>query len=124
MDNDGGWKVWALRNDLNADKTSRPLVMVMYAQDGKGRMQAFTLERTSEIYDMAGTALVGNMLLPPAPVGRLAGCQTEIDAPTAAFGFDDNSVGYKDRKNGLWALRDGITSAKYGYPMQQGFWFP
>ncbi|MBP5788589.1 MAG: hypothetical protein J6Y19_12345, partial [Kiritimatiellae bacterium] len=124
VDNDGGWKVWALRNDLNADKTSRPLVMVMYAQDGKGRMQAFTLERTSEIYDMAGTALVGNMLLPPAPVGRLAGCQTEIDATTAAFGFDDNSVGYKDRKNGLWARRDGITSAKYGYPMQQGFWFP
>ena len=119
-----GYVVWALRNDLNTNKTSEALVMVMYAKDGKGRMQAFTLERTSDIYDMAGTALVGNVLLPPAPVGRLAGCQTEIDATTAYFGFDDNSVAYKDRKNGLWARRDGKTSAKYGYPMQKGFWFP
>ncbi|MBR2838576.1 MAG: hypothetical protein IKE55_07330 [Kiritimatiellae bacterium] len=121
---DDGYVVWALRDDLNTAATSKPLVMVMYAENGKGRMQAYTITRTSEIYKMASTALVGNPLLPPAPVGRLAGCQTEIDATTAYFGFDDNSVGYKDRKNGIWARRDGITSAKYGYPMQTGFYFP
>ena len=121
-----GYVVWAIRDDLNRDATSRePLVMVMYAENGKGRMQAFTVTRTSIFYpEMASAALVGNQLLPPAPIGRLAGSQTSIDATTSAFGFDDNAVAYRDRKNGLWARRDGVTSAKYGYPMQSGFYFP
>ena len=111
-----GYVVWAIRDDLNRDATSRePLVMVMYAENGKGRMQAFTVTRTSIFYpEMASAALVGNQLLPPAPIGRLAGSQTSIDATTSAFGFDDNAVAYRDRKNGLWARRDGVTAAKYG----------
>ena len=120
-----GYVVWALRDDLNTDATSKPVVMVMYAENGKGRMQAFTISRTSIYYpEMASAAIVGNPLLPPAPIGRLAGCQTSIDTAASAFAFDDNAVAYKDRKNGLWARRDGVTSAKYGYPMQSGFYFP
>ena len=120
-----GYVVWALRDDLNTDGTSKPVVMVMYAENGKGRMQAFTVARTSIYYpDMASAAIVGNPLLPPAPIGRLAGCQTSIDSAASAFAFDDNAVAYKDRKNCLWARRDGVTSAKYGYPMQTGFYFP
>ncbi len=120
-----GYVVWALRNDLNTADSSQPLVMVMYAENGKGRMQAFTMAKTSIYYpEMANSAHVGNPLLPPAPVGRLAGCKTAIDATTAAFGFKDNAVAYKDRKNGLWARRDGVTFAQYGYPMQSGFHFP
>lgn len=125
IDLNGDFTVWALRNDLNTDETSRPLVLVMYAENGKGRMQAYTLARTSIYYpEFGNSALVGNMLLPPAPVGRLAGSKTAIDATTSAFGFKDNAVAYKDRKNGLWARRDGVTFAQYGYPMQEGFWFP
>ena len=117
-----GYVVWALRDDLNANSNS--LVMVMYAENGKGRMQAFTVTRESIRYPMAGTALVGSPLPPPAPISRLAGSQTSIDTAASAFAFDDNAVVYKDRKNGLWARRDGIASAKYGYPMQTGFYFP
>ncbi len=125
IDHNGGYTVWALRNDLNTDNSSQPLVMVMYAENGKGKMQAFTLAKTSIFYpELGNSALVGNALLPPAPVGRLAGCKTSIDATTSAFGFKDNAVAYKDRKNGLWARRDGVTYAKYGYPMQSSFYFP
>ena len=120
-----GYVVWALRDDLNGDATSLPLVMVMYAENGKGRMQAFTVARTTiEHPEMASVAIVGNPLLPPAPIGRLAGCQTTLDTAASAFEFDDNAVVYKDRKNGLWARRDGVAMAKYGYPMQSGFYFP
>ncbi len=125
VENNNGYTVWALRNDLNTADSSQPLVMVMYAENGKGKMQAFTLAKTSIYYpEMANTAIVGNPLLPPAPVGRLAGCKTSIDTAATAFAFDDNAVAYKDRKNGLWARRDGVTFAKYGYPMQSGFYFP
>ena len=120
-----GYVVWALRNDLNTETSSKPVVMVMYGENGKGRMQAFTVETNSVAHPrMESAALVGNALVPPAPVGRLAGCQTAIDATSAAFEFEDNAVAYRDRKNGLWARRDGIAYAKYGYPMQSGFFFP
>ena len=120
-----GYVVWALRNDLNTERTSKPVVMVMYGKNGKGRMQAFAVETNSVAHPrMESEAVVGNMLLPPAPVGRLAGSQTDIDATSSAFGFEDNAVAYRDRKNGLWARRDGIAYAKYGYPMQSGFFFP
>ena len=125
VDVNGDYVVWALRNDLNTDRTSKPLVMVMYAENGKGKMQAFTLTKVSPDYpDMSSVAVVGNALLPPAPISRMAGCQTAIDATTSAFGFKDNAVAYRDRKNGLWARRDGVTLAQYGYPMQTGFYFP
>ena len=125
IDLNGDYVAWALRNDLNTATTSKPVVLVMYSSNGKGRMQAYTVETTSIDYPvMESSITVGNVMLPPAPVGRMNGCQTSIDATTAAFGFDDNSVAYKDRKNGLWARRDGITLAKYGYPMQEGFYFP
>ena len=125
IDLNGDYVAWALRNDLNTDATSKSVVLVMYSSNGKGRMQAYTVETTSIDYPvMESSITVGNVMLPPAPVGRMNGCQTSIDATTAAFGFDDNSVAYRDRKNGLWARRDGITFAKYGYPMQEGFYFP
>ena len=125
IDLNGDYVAWALRYDLNTDLTSKPLVLVMYPENGKGRMQAYTITKTNIDYpEMASSNLVGSALLPPAPIGRMAGCKTAIDATTAAFGFDDNSVGYRDRKNGLWARRDGIASAKYGYPMRDGFYFP
>ena len=125
MDLNGEYVAWALRNDLNTDETSRPAVMVMYAQGGKARMQTFTVATLSDAYPEFGSSnLVGNVLLPPAPIGRMAGCQTALDSAVSAFSFDDNAVAYRDRKNGLWARRDGITFAKYGYPMREGFWFP
>ena len=125
VESDGDYVVWALRNDLNTDLTSYPLVMVMYAENGKGRMQAFTITVVSDYYPvMSSSNLVGNVMMPPAPIGRMAGCQTSLDSSASAFAFDDNAVGYKDRKNGVWARRDGVTYARYGYPMQQGFYFP
>ena len=125
VDVNGDYVAWALRNDLNTDETSKPLVMVMYAENGKGKMQAFTLAKVSPDYpEMSSVAIVGNALLPPSPIGRMAGSKTSIDATSSAFGFKDNAVAYRDRKNGLWARRDGITFAKYGYPMQTGFYFP
>ena len=125
VEDNGGYVVWALRDDLNRDNTSKALAMVMYAENGKGRMQAFTIARTSIFYpDMASTNLVGNPMLPPAPIGRLAGCQTSLDSAVSAYDFKDNAVVYKDRKNGLWARRDGVTMARYGYPMQSIFYFP
>ncbi|MBO7683681.1 MAG: hypothetical protein J6T51_03030, partial [Kiritimatiellae bacterium] len=125
VDINGDYVVWALRNDLNREETSKPVVMVMYAENGKGKMQAYTVATKSIDYpQMASSNLVGNVLLPPAPIGRMAGCQTSLDKASSAFEFDDNAVAYKDRKNTLWARRDGIALAKYGYPMQNGFFFP
>ncbi len=125
VDVNGDYVVWALRNDLNTEYTSKPLVMVMYAENGKGKMQAFTIATISQDYpEMASFNLVGNALVPPKPISRLAGCQTSLDTAASAFDFSDNAVVYKDRKNGLWARRNGITYAKYGYPMQTGFYFP
>lgn len=125
IDVNGDYVAWALRNDLNTEDTSRPLVLVMYAKDGKGMMQAYTVAKTSPEYpEMASVNIVGNTLLPPAPVGRLAGCKTSLDTAVSAFDFKDNAVVYKDRKNGLWARREGVAFARYGYPMQTGFYFP
>jgi hypothetical protein len=124
VEDNGGYVVWALRDDLNRDKISKPLVMVMYAENGKGRMQAFTVSRVSIEYPMAGSNTVGNVMLPPAPINRLAGAQTSLDSAASAFAFNDNAVVYKDRKNALWARRDGVAMAKYAYPMQTGFYFP
>ena len=40
--------------------------MVMYAKGGKGRMQAYTVEKTSPDYlVMLSSNIVGNVLLPP-----------------------------------------------------------
>ncbi|MBQ4198464.1 MAG: hypothetical protein II649_01150 [Kiritimatiellae bacterium] len=125
MDLNGDYVAWALRYDLNTEDTSKPLVLVMYAKGGKGRMQAFKVAKTSDLYpEMVSSNIVGNALLPPAPVGRLAGCKTSLDTAASAFDFKDNAVVYKDRKNGLWARRNGTALAKYGYPMQEGFYFP
>ena len=125
VDLNGDYVAWALRNDLNAPETSEPAVMVMYAENGKGRMQTFTVAKTSVEYpEMASSNVVGNVLLPPAPISRMAGAQTAIDEAASAFSFSDNAVAYRDRKNALWARRDGIAFAKYGYPMRDGFYFP
>ena len=121
----GDYVAWALRDDLNAPETSEPAVMVMYAENGKGRMQTFTVAKTSVEYpEMASSNVVGNVLLPPAPISRMAGAQTAIDDAASAFSFSDNAVVYRDRKNALWARRDGIAFVKYGYPMRDGFYFP
>ena len=38
--------------------------------------------------------------------------------------LDDANVVYVDRKGTAWARRDGAASARYSYPMQEGFYCP
>ena len=126
IDVDGDYVAWALRNDLNTPETSEPVVMVMYAENGRGRMQSFTVAKISVAYPVMGRSgvVAGSVLVPPAPISRMAGCQTTIDEAASALSFNDNAVIYKDRKNALWARRDGIAYARYAYPMREGFFFP
>ncbi len=117
--------VWALRNDLNGGGLSKPVVLVMYSKDGKGAMQAYRVVTQNAAYPRFEKSVVaGNAMLPPGPIGRVPGWGTDNDVAITPMDADDSAVVYKDRKNQMWARRDGIALALYSYPMQPGFYCP
>ena len=122
---DGDYVVWAMRNDLNTEDSSEPVVLAQYSKNGKGAMQAYRVVTMSPIYSSFTNAVVaGNRMIVPGPVGLLEGTNTQYNAYSSLVKFDDSNVVYVDRKGTAWARRDGAASAFYSYPMQEGFYCP
>ena len=122
---DGDYVVWAMRNDLNTDDTSKPVVLAQYAKNGKGAMQAYRVVTMSPAYpSFTNTVVAGNRMIIPGPVGKLDGAESRYNAYSSLVKFDDSNVVYLDRKGAAWARRDGAATAFYSYPMQEGFYCP
>ena len=121
---------WALRNDLNVVTsngfTSPPCVLVEYAKDGKGAMQAFRVVTVNAAHpELSRTVEAGKLMLPPDPIGKVSGCCTENDSSYSIISADDSALVYKDRKNQMWARRgDAMAHALYSYQLEAGFWCP
>ena len=116
---------WALRNDLNQYGLSKPVVMVMYPRNGKGAMQAYRVVDCNAAHrDFVRSVVVGNLMLPPGPIVKVPGWGTSKDFAVSVSEEDDSAVVYKDRKNQMWARRDGMALAGYSYPLQPGFYCP
>ncbi|MBR1587917.1 MAG: hypothetical protein IJ658_06300 [Kiritimatiellae bacterium] len=123
--NGSEYVVWALRNDLNRYGLSEPVVMVMYPRNGKGAMQAYRVATVNTAHpDFVRAVTVGNLMLPPGPIGKVPGWGTDNDLAVTLSLADDASVVYIDRKNQMWARRDGMAFAAYSYPLQPGFYCP
>ena len=122
---DGDYVVWAMRNDLNTPDTSEPIVLAQYAKNGKGAMQAYRVVTTSLAYpSFTNTVVAGSRMIIPGPVGKLDGSESKYNAYSSLYTFNDANVVYLDRKGTAWARRDGAASARYSYPMQEGFYCP
>ena len=122
---DGDYVVWAMRNDLNAGDTSEPVVLAQFAKDGKGAMQAYRVVTSSLDHPSFTNAVVaGSRMVIPGPVGKVDGAESRLNAYSSLYSFDDANVVYVDRKGTAWARRDGAVTARYGYPLQDGFYCP
>ena len=123
---DGDYVVWAMRNDLNTEDTSEPVVLAQYSKNGKGAMQAYRVVTTSLDYpSFTNTVVAGNRMIIPGPVGKLDGSESKYNAYSSLVSFtNDVNVVYLDRKGTAWARRDGAASARYSYPIQEGFYCP
>ena len=122
---DGDYVVWAMRNDLNAADSSEPVVLAQYAKNGKGAMQAYRVVTTSLAYpSFTNMVVAGSRMIIPGPVGKLDGSESSYNAYSSLYTFNDANVVYKDRKGAAWARRDGAATARYSYPMQDGFYCP
>ncbi len=123
--NGSEYVAWALRNDLNQYGLSKPVMMVMYPRNGKGAMQAYRVVTINTAYPaLKRSVIVGNPMLPPGPIGKVPGWGTVNDIAVTPMGGDDVSVVYIDRKNQMWARRNGMAYAAYSYPLQPGFYCP
>ena len=123
-----GYTVWALRCDLNRANSSEPFVLVEYNDGGKCAMRAYGVSLRNHLYSsLSSEATAGNLLSGPHPLDLMDGyyntknyCLDVLDPENANDGF----VIYRDRKNRMWARRDGLTMQFNYYPVQEGFWFP
>ena len=123
--NGSEYVLWALRNDLNQYGLSEPVAMVMYSRNGKGAMQAYRIADANTAHpDFTKAVTVGNLMLPPGPIGKVPGWGTDNDLAVTLSSADDASVVYIDRKKQMWARRDGMAFAAYSYPLQPGFYCP
>ena len=123
---DGDYVVWAMRNDLNTEESSKPVVLAQYSKNGKGAMQAYRGVTTSLAYpSFTNIVVAGNRMIPPGPIGKLDGSESSYNAYSSLWSFtNDLNVVYMDRKGTAWARRDGAAMARYSYPMQEGFYCP
>ncbi|MBQ0031809.1 MAG: hypothetical protein KBT68_03295, partial [bacterium] len=141
---DDTYVAWALRNDLNFEDTSHAMVLVQYAEDGKGRMAPFRIgavpgqEEYPVVLDgddegvtlpppalskpntpnaFTNEVVVGSPLLVPKPISLMTGFGTARDEAYLTVWRKSNANPlYKDRKNQLWARCDGLVEVKYYYP--------
>ncbi len=120
-ESNGGYTVWALRDDLNTETSSRPCVLVTYVVDGKPKMRAYHVVRYDETYPaLAGAKIAGTQLAPPHPIDYLPDYWNTkntwrvLDEPP-----------FRDRKKQIWAIcGDKTATMQYYYPVQEGFAFP
>lgn len=140
-DGEGKYTAWALRCDLNVtngvNKSSHPVVFVMHAAESrdvndntvlKGAMKAFRVVTTNAAHpSFEHQVLAGERIYRPGALQQFGGRAangTKLDtAKSISSGTDSNPV-FKDRKNVMWARRDGTALAYYGYRTAKGFAFP
>ena len=126
-----GYVAWALRNDLNFEDTSHAMVFVQYAEDGKGRMDAFRIgdaRAVDAVDSFTQTVLVGKPVPVPKPIGLLSGAgSAEDQAEAAIYNPEDVSTPlYRDCHRQFWAWRNGLADVAYKYPCLKslGFYCP
>ena len=126
-----GYVAWALRNDLNFADTSHAMVFVQYAEDGKGRMDAFRIgdvRAVDAVDSFVQTVLVGKPVPVPKPIGLLSGAgSAEDQAEAAIYNPEDVSTPlYRDCHRQFWAWRNGQADVTYKYPCLKslGFYCP
>ena len=120
----GGYFAWALRCDLNTEKTSKPGVLVQYTQKGRPAMKYFAVLLTNETYTaLAATATVGTVLPGPHPLDTFANPWCVQDYWDAVPG-QAVSPAFPDRKNQVWSRCAGMLPIHMYYPNQDGFDFP
>ena len=135
---EGGYVTYALRCDLNQGAgSSKPYVLVQYDDPDRGRpdMAVYQVVPTNQFYTNFAASMTAGLLVPgPNPLLLLPdpwNAKTYWRSP--GYGTNDaNDVGYRDRKNQVWAKRAGTDSptstatfVMYNYyPLQDGFFFP
>ena len=120
----GGYVTYALRCDLATDETPPPGVFVEYVQDGRNRLQFYHVIVTNETWTaLEGECYAGEILPGPHPL-------TDFPDPWLKDDYWDLAangapgVGYRDRKNQIWARAAGDLTIHMYYAMQEGFYFP
>ena len=115
----GGYFAWALRCDLNTEKTSEPGVLVQYEKDGRMAMRYFAVVLTNAEHSVLGATMTAGTILPgPHPLDTLANPwlpETYWDV------VGDLSPAFPDRKNQVWARCAGTIPIHMYYPNQDGF---
>ena len=120
----GGYVTYALRCDLATDETPPPGVFVEYVQDGRNRLQFYHVIVTNETWkQLEGECYAGAILPGPHPL-------TDFPDPWLKDDYWDSApsgmpgIGYRDRKNQVWARAAGDLTIYMYYAMQEGFYFP
>ena len=113
---------WALRSDLNTATSSRPGVLVEYAQNGRKRMQWFDVAATNDAYPALSAPATAGLAFPgPHPIDFLDDpwCPKDTwDEPAS------NAPAFRDRKGQLWARSAGTATMSMYYRNQEGFAYP
>jgi len=122
MAGSGGHVAWALRADLNQERSSAPGVLVEYVRDGRKAMQWFDVAVTNSVYpELAADCVAGKAFPGPHPIDFLDDpwCPEDTwDEPST------NAPAFRDRKGQLWARAAGTATMRMWYRMQDGFAFP
>ncbi|MBE0486998.1 hypothetical protein [Marinobacter sp.] len=130
--------VFALRNDLNdviADNNplyaSRPFTLLKYVDRNTGSFafQVYRIEsrrddapfssvENNPVYVDRGlyTLTAGNLLQLPIPLRALGVCAQNVIT-------DVNEAGWEDHTGSFWARSAGQVTARYFYPLQNGFYY-
>lgn len=121
----GGYVAWALRTDLNTDKSSRPGVFVEYERDGKAKLQFFHVLLTNGTWTaLADVCTAGAALPGPHPLDMFDDPWLPETYWEAVTNETSVGAGYRDRKGQVWARSAGTLPMHMYYAMQDGFWFP
>ncbi|MBK8002248.1 MAG: hypothetical protein IPK15_27050 [Verrucomicrobia bacterium] len=116
-----GEGLFALRNDLNSDATSRPFVLLKYRDpsSGKWAMQPYEVVLTDPDHGFSFTGEAGKEILPPYPLSLLTVCANTTIVSGNAF---------RDHRGKIHAVK-GPTPGdpnpqvviRYFYPLQPTF---
>lgn len=116
-----GEGLFALRNDLNSDATSRPFVLLKYRDPASGNwtMRAYEVALADATNGFTFTGEAGKEILPPYPLSLLPVCpETAIVSGTA---FRDHRGKFHAVKGPTPDDPDPRVVIRYSYPLQPTF---
>ncbi|MCQ2389899.1 MAG: LamG domain-containing protein [Kiritimatiellae bacterium] len=120
----GGYVTWALRTDLNTTNTPPPAAFVEYGENGRARLQMFSVVLTNDTWRILGADCTAGKLLPgPHPLDLFDNPWLPEDTWDPAPGGKPGAA-YRDRKGQIWARGAGELKMRMYYAMQDGFAFP